>query len=82
MEFHTYFFKINYFSKILPIKSNYLEIGAKSHCFPEVEMPLFFVRKGKSVLHLGRNNRVFHKAPLPKNRRARWLCGMMIQYSL
>ena len=31
------FFKINYFSKILPIKSNYLEIIANCQCFPEGE---------------------------------------------
>ena len=55
VKFHTYFFKINYFSKILPIKSNYLENMANSQCFPWVEMPLFFVRSGKSMLHHTRN---------------------------
>ena len=40
------FFKINYFSKILPIKSNYLEIISNCQCFPagENSLPLCVLR--------------------------------------
>ena len=43
---YTNFFKINYFSKFLPINSNYLEIISNCQCFPagENHLPLCVLR--------------------------------------